>query len=42
MSPDPLDVALANGAIVVTPNNRLARQVALRHDAAQRAAGHAT
>jgi len=42
MSPDPLDIALANGAIVVTPNNRLARQVALRHDAAQRAAGHAT
>jgi probable DNA repair protein len=42
MSPDPLDAALANGVTIVTPNNRLARQVVQRHDAAQRAAGHAT
>jgi ATP-dependent helicase/nuclease subunit B len=31
--------ALADGATVVTPNNRLARDVAARHDAAQRATG---
>ena len=31
--------ALAAGAIVVTPNNRLARTLVASHDAAQRAAG---
>src|SRR5690348_5669043 len=34
-----LDQALAAGATVVTPNNRLARDVASRFDAAQRARG---
>jgi len=37
-----LDAALAAGAIIVTPNNRLARAVVQRHDAAQWAAGHTT
>lgn len=36
---DSLDAALAAGALIVTPNNRLARQVVMRHDAAQRQAG---
>jgi len=34
-----LDQALAAGATIVTPNNRLARHVAARFDAARRAAG---
>ena len=34
-----LDQALAGGATAVTPNNRLARDVAARFDAARRAAG---
>ena len=37
-----LDQALAGGATVVTPNNRLAREVAARFDAARRAAGERT
>ena len=36
---DVLDQALASGATVVTPNNRLAREVAARFDAKRRAAG---
>ena len=39
MSQSSLVDALADGAIVVTPNNRLARDVALRFDASRRAQG---
>ena len=39
MSPDSLDAALAAGTVVVTPNNRLARAVVQRYDAARLAAG---
>jgi probable DNA repair protein len=39
---DSLDAALAAGAVIVTPNNRLARQAVMRHDAAQRRAGRLT
>lgn len=42
MSFDSLDAALAAGAVIVTPNNRLARQAVMRHDAAQRSSGRAT
>jgi ATP-dependent helicase/nuclease subunit B len=34
-----LAAALARGATIVTPNNRLARDIVARHDASQRAAG---
>ncbi len=37
--PDPLQNALATGAIVVTPNRRMARHLVALHDAAQLAAG---
>ena len=41
--PDPIvDAALARGALIVTPNKRLAREIALRHDRAQVAAGRST
>jgi ATP-dependent helicase/nuclease subunit B len=39
MSQSPLAGALAAGASIVTPNNRLAREVTLRHDAACHAEG---
>lgn len=39
MPTDPLLVALARNALVVTPNKRLAREAVARHDAAQAAAG---
>ena len=37
--PPPLAAALASGAVIVTPNNRLARHLVARYDRAQRAAG---
>jgi ATP-dependent helicase/nuclease subunit B len=37
-----LDAALAAGAVIVTPNNRLARAAVMRHDAAQRRGGRPT
>ena len=39
---DRLDAALAAGAVIVTPNNRLARAVVQRHDAAALASGRST
>ena len=42
MSSSPLAAALASGASVVTPNNRLAREVVLQFDAAQLARGART
>ena len=41
--PDPtVDAALARGALNATPNKRLAREIATRHDRAQAAAGRVT
>lgn len=42
MSSFALDAALAAGVTVVTPNNRLARTLVARHDAAMTRAGHRT
>ena len=39
--PPRLRAALASGAIVVTPNNRLARRLVAIYDGARRAEGHA-
>jgi hypothetical protein len=39
MSPSSLAAALASGVSVVTPNNRLAREVIMRFDAAQLSRG---
>ena len=39
MSPSSAAVALVAGATVVTPNNRLAREIVAQADAARRAAG---
>ena len=38
----PVASALARGALIVTPNKRLAREIASAHDRAQAAAGHRT
>lgn len=42
MTPYDLDTALAEGVTVVTPNKRLARMLAARHDAAMARAGRRT